>query len=96
MKMKTFITYLRHPADILKGSTILKSYIHYGVFKKFKARLVSRGYMLKNILDLNAYAGTICLDTLSLLLSLAAEHDLDLVSHDIKTAFLYSELKPNE
>ena len=27
---------------------------------------------------------------------LVAEHDMDLVSNDIKTAFLYSDLKPTE
>ena len=52
--------------------------------------------MLKNILDPDTFAGTVRSDTLRLLLSLAAEHDMDLVSHDIKTAFLYSELKPDE
>ena len=65
-------------------------------FKKFKARLVARGDMLKNKLDPDTYAGTVRADTLRPLLSLAAEHDLDLVSHDIKTAFLYSDLKANE
>ena len=52
--------------------------------------------MLKNILDSDTYAGTVRSDTLRLLLSLAAEHDLDLVSHDVKTAFLYPSLKPEE
>ena len=48
--------------------------------------------MLKNILDPDTFAGTVRADTLRLILSLAAEHDLDLISHDIKTAFLYSDL----
>ena len=52
--------------------------------------------MLKNILDPDTFAGTVRSDTLRLLLSLAAEHDMDLVSHDIKTAFLYSDLKADE
>ena len=67
-----------------------------GTFKKFKARLVARGDMLKNIFDPDTYAGTVRADSIRLLLSIAAEHDLDLVSHDIKTAFLYSDLKPEE
>ena len=52
--------------------------------------------MLKNILDPNTFAGTVRADILRLLLSLAAEYGLYLVSHDIKTAFLYSDLLPNE
>jgi hypothetical protein len=67
-----------------------------GTFKKFKASLVARGDMLKNIFDPDTYAGTVRTDSIRILLSLAAEHDLDLVSHDIKTAFLYSDLKPEE
>ena len=53
-------------------------------FKKFKARLVAKGDMLKNI----RYPSTLSC-TLRLLISLAAEHYLDLVFHDIKTVFLY-------
>ena len=52
--------------------------------------------MLKNILDQDTYAGTVKTDTLRLLLSLAAKHDMDLISHDIKTAFLYSDLETDE
>ena len=52
--------------------------------------------MLKNILDPDTFAGIVRSDTLRLLLSLAAEHDMDLISHDIKTAFLYSDLKADE
>ena len=62
----------------------------------FKARLVARGDMLKNIYDPDTFSGPVRADTLRLILSLAAEHYLDLVSHDIKTAFLYSDLKPEE
>ena len=65
-------------------------------FKKFKARLVARVDVLKNLQDPDTFAGTVRANTLRLLLSLAAEHDLDIVSHDIKTAFLYSDLKPND
>ena len=65
-------------------------------FKKFRARLVAKGDMLKNILDPDTCADTVRADTLRLLLSLAAEYDMDLVLHNIKTAFLYSDLKPDE
>ena len=95
--MKTFITYIGDPKDIQKGSLLSSKAIFTmvcnpdGTFKKFKARLVARGDMLKNIIDPDTYAGTVSTNTLRLLLSLVAEHDMDLVSHDIKTAFLYSD-----
>ena len=100
--MKTFVEFFGDPADIPKGSLLSSKAIFTivfnpdGSFKKFKARLVARGDMLKNVYDADTYAGTVRADTLRLLLSLAAEHDLYLVSHDIKTAFLYSDLKPDE
>ena len=67
-----------------------------GTFKKFKARLVARGDQLKTLFEPDTYAGTVSSSTLRLLLSVAAENDLGLVSHDIKSAFLYSSLKPDE
>ena len=51
--------------------------------------------MVKSLLDSDSYAVTVRADTLRLLLSLTAEHDLDLASHDIKTTFLYFGLKPD-
>ena len=95
--MKTFIEFIGKPTDIPKGSLLSSKAIFSivynpdGTFKKIKARLVARGDMLKNILDPDTFAGTLKTDTLRLLLSLAAEHDMDLISHDIKTAFLYSD-----
>ena len=100
--MQTFIEFIGKPSDIPKGSLLSSKavfsivYNPDGSFKKFKARLVARGDMLKNILDPDTFAGTVRSDTLRLLLSLAAEQDMDLVSHDIKTAFLYSDLKADE
>ena len=100
--MKTFTEYLGNSSDIPKGSLLSSKAIFSvvfnpdGSFKKFKARLVARGDMLKNIFDQDTYAGTVRYDTLRLLFSLVAEKDLDLVSHDVKTAFLYPSLKPEE
>ena len=73
-----------------------RQFLPWSITQKFKARLVARGDMLKIILDPDTYAGTVSTNTLRLLLSLVAEHELDLVSHDIKTAFLYPDLKPTE
>ena len=87
----TFVEFLGNPPDIPKDYLLSSKAIFSivfnpdGTFKKFKARLVARGDMLKNILDSDTYAGTVRSDTLRLLLSLAAEHDLDLISHDVKT-----------
>ena len=99
--MQTFVEFLGKPADIPKGSHLSSKVIFSivynpdGSFKKFKARFVAI-YELKNIYAPDTFAGTIRADTLRLILSLAAEHDLVLVSHDIKTAFLYFDLKPEE
>ena len=51
---------------------------------------------MKNIFDPCTYAGTVSSPTLRLFLAIAAQDDLDLVSHDIKSAFLYSSLQPEE
>ena len=89
--MQTFIEYIDKPSDIPKGSLLSSKpifsivYNPDGSLKKFKACLIARGNMLKNILDPDTFAGTVRTDTLHLLLSLAAEHDMDRVSHDIKT-----------
>jgi hypothetical protein len=69
-----------------------------GTFKKYKARLVARRVMLKNIHNPGTYiwhAGIVHSATLRLFLSVTASLDLDLVSYDIKTAF-YPSLKDNE
>ena len=58
--------------------------------------MLARGDQLKTIFDPDTYAGTVSSPTLRLLLAVAAEDDLDLVSNDIKFAFLYSSLKPEE
>ena len=63
--MKTFVTYIGHPKDILKGSLLSSKAIFTmvynpdGTFKKFKGRLVPKGDMLKNILDSDAYDVTV-------------------------------------
>ena len=93
--MNTFIPYLDNinviPKVSLLSSKTISNVVYNpdGTFKKFKSRLVARGDQLKKIFDPDTYAGTFSSPTLLLLLSLASEHDLDLISHDIKTAFLY-------
>ena len=59
--MKTFVEYIGKPSDIPKGSLLLFKAISTiahnpdDTFKKFKARLVARGNMLKNILDSDTF-----------------------------------------
>ena len=73
--MQTFVEFLGKPTDILKGSLLsskaISSIIYNpdGIFKKFKARLVARGDMLKNILDPDTFAGKVRADTLRLIFS---------------------------
>jgi hypothetical protein len=63
--MHTFTEYLGDPRDIAKGSLLYSKaifgmvYNPDSVFKKYKARLVARGDLLKNILDPDTYAGMI-------------------------------------
>jgi hypothetical protein len=70
--MHTFTEYLGDPRDIAKGSLLSSKAIFSivynpdGTFKKYKARLVARGVMLKNILDPDTYAGTVHSETLRL------------------------------
>ena len=64
--------------------------------KKFKAQIAARRDQLENIFDPDTYIGIASSPTLRILQSIAAEEDIDLVSHNIKTAFLYSSLKSDE
>ena len=70
--MKTFTEYIGDPKEITKGSLLSSKAIFNmvynpdGTFKKFKARLVARGDMLKNLHDPDTYAGTVHSDTLRL------------------------------
>ena len=66
-----------------------------GSYKKFKARLVARGDQLNQI-DANNFAGTVKSETMWFLLAVVAEKDLDYLSLDVKTAFFYSPLHPND
>jgi hypothetical protein len=102
--MTSFTEYTRNPKNITKGSLLFSKAIFnivynlVGTFKKFKARLVARGDMFKTLHDPDTYVGSVHSDTLRLFFSIATTLDLDLnlASHDIKTAFLYPSLKENE
>ena len=81
------------PKDRLISSKAIFSIVYNpdGTFKKYKARLVARGDMLKSK-SKDTYSGTVSSQATRLLLGIIAEHDLDLRSFDVKTAFLYTRL----
>jgi hypothetical protein len=64
-----------------------------GTIKKFKCRLVARGDWQTDSTYKETFADTIASKSVNIILSLAAQHDLELESIDVKTAFLYSFIK---
>ena len=67
-----------------------------GTFDKYKCRIVARGDMLRTSPETDLYAGTVRSDSMRLLYSIIAHEDLDLMSIDVKTAFLYPPLPDSE
>ena len=60
-----------------------------GAFDKYKCRIVARGDMLRTSPDADHYESTVRSDSMRLLYSIIAHEDLDLMSIDVKTSFLY-------
>ena len=52
--------------------------------------------MILTLICIPTYAGTVSSESLRLLIALFAEHDLEMESIDVKTAFLYLELDESE
>jgi hypothetical protein len=85
------------PKLILPSKLVLaKCWESNGKFKKYKARIVGRGDRYDIDLDIPTYAGTVSSESLRLVIALSAEHDLEMESIDVKTAFLYPELDESE
>ena len=60
-----------------------------GLIERYKARLCAQGFSQREGEDfIHTYSNTVSYDTLRLVLALAAMHDLELTSLDIKTAYL--------
>lgn len=63
---------------------------------RFKSRLCAKGYAQAAGIDYKeTYSPTVRYDSIRVLLSLAAQNGYEILQLDIKTAFLYGELKEN-
>ncbi|KAK4391389.1 Retrovirus-related Pol polyprotein from transposon TNT 1-94 [Sesamum angolense] len=65
-----------------------------GSVDKFKARLVARGFKQKEGIDyFDTYSPVARLTTIRVLIALASMYNLSIHQMDVKTTFLYGELK---
>jgi Reverse transcriptase (RNA-dependent DNA polymerase) len=64
-----------------------------GSINKYKARLVAQGNHQDESTFFDTFADTASARSINILLSLAASENLEVVSIDVKTAFLYSPIK---
>ena len=65
-----------------------------GSIHKYKARLVAKGYVQKQGIDYEeVFAPVARIETIRLLINLAASHGWEIHHLDVKTAFLHGELK---
>jgi hypothetical protein len=67
-----------------------------GTFQKYKCRLVARGDRWIDHYSTKTFAGTVKSESVRLLLCIAAELDLELLSVDVRTAFLYPTIPADE
>ena len=67
-----------------------------GTFQKYKCRLVARGDRWIDHYNTKTFAGTVKSESVRLLLCIAAELDLELLSVDVRTAFLYPSIPDDE
>jgi len=88
------ITDLPHGAKTIRVKWIYKTKLNeYGEVDKYKARLVAKGYTQQYGVDyMEVFAPVTRMDTIQLILALAAQKEWSLFQLDVKSAFLHGEL----
>jgi len=87
------------PRSITRGRVVTSMWVFKvkrqsdGAIERFKARLVARGFSQQRGIDFDeTFAPIAKLQSIRLILALAAMNDLELHQMDVKTAFLYGSL----
>ncbi|CAN0105982.1 unnamed protein product, partial [Heterosigma akashiwo] len=79
--------------NVIKSRWVLAKKFEDGVLKKYKGRLVAKGYSQQPGIDYAAtFAPVVSAPSLRIILSLAAEQGLSLSQLDVQTAFLNGSL----
>lgn len=86
------------PSNLIYPSKLICDRLTHpdGTYKKHKVRLTIRGDLVRRTTETDNYAHTVRSTSIKMILAIAAEHDLELECIDVKTAFLYSPLAPDE
>jgi len=82
------------PRLVLQLIPILQKKFSGANFEKFKCRMVVLGDKWENIHGVSTYAGMIGIETLKVLVAVAASLDLDMAKFDVKVAILKTEVDP--
>ena len=93
---KTWILVENNNQKVINGRWVFTKKLNPDNTERYKARLVIKGYSQKEGIDYKeTFSPVVRFDTIRFLLSIAARYNLRLGQFDIKTAFLYGDLKEN-
>jgi len=85
---------LNFPGNIVTTKWVLVKKYKNGVFERYKARLVVRGFSQVHGVDyFETYASVVASTTLRIFLTLVAVHDLELHKLDVKNAFIQADIE---